>query len=228
MWPALSIDRESERWRLLGRDSKNDFVSVEGRIGDRAVSERHWKAPSEDASLVLGVSNGATVVWESRVLFELPIPWIPYYFEPAPRTASRFWRLDGDRRSPLADSHATLYCLPSGLIGTPALCSAFDGGTTRFFALDPDIEANGRLKALAAVPGWALLEDAGDRGWFSVSQGRDLVAFRPAQGEGILVAPSDGERPYQLAVGETVVAAVSSSGKGDRVRVYSLPKPSTR
>src|SRR4030095_2588281 len=78
-WPALSIDRESGRWRLLGRDSKNDFVSMEGRVGDRAVSERHWKATSEDASLALAVSNGATLVWESRFLFELPIPWIPYY-----------------------------------------------------------------------------------------------------------------------------------------------------
>jgi hypothetical protein len=42
--------------------------------------------------------------------------------------------------------------------------SAFDGATTRFFGLEPDTKANGRLTALAAVPEWALLEDAGDRG----------------------------------------------------------------
>jgi hypothetical protein len=168
----------------------------------------------------LAVSNGVALVLEERFFSEWPIPWVPFY-EPAPRTQSRLWALSGNERVELAGSRTELYCRPSMLLDQPAICSSFDGSTTRFFAVDP--AAHGRLTARAALPEWTFTEDGGDWGWSVISWRRRTAILHSTLVDAILLVPSDRDRPDALAVGETVLASVSSHGNQSTVRVYSLP-----
>jgi hypothetical protein len=105
----------------------------------------------------------------------------------------------------------------------PAICSAFDGGSTRFYAVDPAAGPNERLTALATVPGQVFVHDRSDRGWIVGWWERGPAAFEPARHEAIRLLPASGEWLSHLALGDTVLASVSSRGDRSTIRVYSMP-----
>jgi hypothetical protein len=51
---------------------------------------------------------------------------------------------------------------------------------------------------------------------------RRVTLFRPAMRQAIRVPATDGNRVAELASGDTVLAAVTSTGTGSVVRVYSM------
>jgi hypothetical protein len=98
------------------------------------------------------------------------------------------------------------------------ICAAFDGTRTHFFGVDPAAQVN----ALASVVGRVYLHGDTEQGWIVGWWDRQLTLFRPATRQAIRVPAADGNRVGHLAVGDTMVAAVSSNGGGSVVRVYAL------
>jgi hypothetical protein len=225
-WPALSIDRVSERWRLLGWDTSEGFGSAEGQVGDSRIFERHWKFPVDesDGGEALTASNGLAVVMDSHLVPGFWIPWSRWtsLLQLNPRAQTRFWTLDDAGRTEMAASRTDVDCRGSVNVDQPAICSAFDGSRTRFYAVSAAAGGE-RLTPLATAPGRIYVRDASDRGWIVGWWEYTPVALAPALREAIRVVPSDGERPFHLAVGETVIASVSPRGDRSTIRVYSMP-----
>jgi hypothetical protein len=113
-------------------------------------------------------------------------------------------------------------CGSSVLLDQPALCASFDGGSTRFFAVNP---ATRRLDSLATVRDQVFLRDSGDRDWLLGWWNHAPAAFQPRLREAIRVVPDEGDHPYQLAIGETVLASVSPRRGRSMIRVYPMPVP---
>jgi hypothetical protein len=99
------------------------------------------------------------------------------------------------------------------------ICAAFDGTRTHFFGVDP---AAAQVNALASVIGRVYLRGDTEQGWMVAWWDRRVTLFRPAMRQAIRVPATDGNRVADLAIGDTVLAAVTSTGTGSVVRVYSM------
>jgi hypothetical protein len=97
-----------------------------------------------------------------------------------------------------------------------ATCTAFDGSRTRFFDIDA---ATQQVQPLALVDGrFHPRADAGG-GWIDGWWDGRQALVHPATHCALQVAPHDGAEATRLAIGDTVVAAVSPDGDGSVISV---------
>jgi Zn-dependent protease with chaperone function len=224
-WGDLSIDRSSERWRLLGWDAAGNIASAEGRLGDDTVRQAHWNAPADSDDVdTLAVSGGVVFALESHPLHSFiesePLSrWVPF-LRPGFRMEPRLWRVGDSGRWVFATSRIDLTCRSSLSMDEPATCAAFDGTRTRFFTVDPRVQ---QLTALASIAGRFTLRGNSDRGWIAGWWDRAPALLRPATREAMRMPARAGERPYQLAIGDTAIGAASWNKSQSTVRVYSRP-----
>jgi hypothetical protein len=224
---SVSIDRSSNRWQLLGWNDAGDIVSVTGRIGEDATSEERWKSPGMAIQLQpFAVSDRNVLAIETRSSssrFTRALgPWAPL-IRPATGTESRLWTVGPESRFPFAMSHFVLDCRNTSL-DEPATCTAFDGMTTRFFALDSTTR---RLTALASMTGRFYVRGVAGCGWLAGWWDHALVLVRPSTREAIRV-PEDGRRgrgPDELAMADKMIGAVFSEPHGSTVQLFSIEPP---
>jgi hypothetical protein len=108
------------------------------------------------------------------------------------------------------------------IVDDPATCAAFDGARTRFFTVDPAAE---QPRPVASLDGRFYPHGTNDRGWVAGWWETSPVLVHSATGE-VLRPNADGGadvRPHQLAVGETVIAAIAWNGRSPMVRIYAKP-----
>jgi hypothetical protein len=220
----LSIDRSSARWRLVGWNGSNDIVSAEGQIGDKTIQHTQWESPADTHDLdALAVSRGVVIALETRRGYSGAdrmrlLPSMPFLW-PLPRTDSRLWSLSAEGAAIFTTSSTELTCHSSAAIDAPSTCAAFDGTRTRFFTVDAEKQ---RLTAHASVAGRIYVSDKNDRDWLVGWWDGTPMVLHAATGKAIQLPRQSGERPYQVAIGSTVMAGIFSNGNTSSVRIYSL------
>ncbi len=227
-WPLLSIDRPSQTWRLVGHGADGNFAGAEGRIGDSAVLHTKWKIPpgANDVE-ILAASRGAVLALENHSRPSLmqtsaiALMWVPF-LRPAFHLDSRLWTVSANQPPRFVDSDVDLSCRSSVMLDDPATCAAFDGARTRFFTVDPAAE---RPSPVASLDGRFYPHGNNDRGWVAGWWESSPVLVHSATGEVIRPHAGGGTdvRPYQLAVGETVIAAIAWNRDNAVVRIYTKP-----
>jgi hypothetical protein len=172
----------------------------------------------------LAVSRGVVLALETHLLHSLldsraVSTWLPF-IQPELRTESRLWGLGEAGRAAFATSRIDVTCRSSVLMDDPTTCAAFDGTRTRFFTVDPEAK---RLTAVASIAGRFSLRGNGDRDWVDGWWDGTPVVLHATTREAMRLPASRDERPYHLAIGDTVMAAVSWSRDASTVRVYPRP-----
>jgi Zn-dependent protease with chaperone function len=222
-WACVSVDRESRRWRMVGRRAGEDLASIEGQLEDDQQQPTEWRSPGADGGEleVLGVAGDRAVALERR-----PLPGLlsERYFsmwmlliQPQPRSEIHFWAFDKRGRTKLATSRFDPSCRLSSALDGPGLCAAFDGLRTRFFTVDPGSRS---LTNVAAVDGRFVLNGHSDRDWLNGWWDRGPALLRPTTHEALRVQETYGERLSQLAIGDAVIASISYRGRESIVRIY--------
>jgi hypothetical protein len=197
-------------------------VSAEGRLGDAAMRESEWHSPGESGGVnVLAVSRGAVLALESRSLsslLESTSVWMRMPFiVPDFHSESRLWSLGDRERSVFATSRVDLTCHSSVQMNGLGTCVAFDGTRTRFFTADP---ASKQLAALASIDGRFHVRGHVDDDWLAGWWDSTPVVLRARTREAIRMPAQTKESVYQLAVADTVVAAISWGRTTSLVRIY--------
>ena len=225
-WADLSIDRPSQKWRLLGRNADNDIVSAEGQIGTMGIRQSVWKRPNDAHNLqLLAVSGGNVVALDTRYGYSATqamqlLPTLPFLWSMR-RPESSLWRLTDRGAEAFATSNAELTCHSGSAIDKPSTCTAFDGTRTRFFAVDAKTQ---RLTAQASLTGRMYASNMGDDDWLSGWWDQAPVAVHPATRTSIQFTGQTGERPYQIAVGRSVVAGIFPKGRTSTIRIHSMTR----
>ena len=222
-WANLSVDRSSRRWRLLGNNGDGGIVRAEGEVGTPAIAQFSWKIPSGVHDLQpLAVSDGHLIAVErryhdsARIMRALPFPEL-WSFN---RATVLLWHLGNRGASTFAVSDADVSCHTSQAVAEPAVCAAFDGTRTRFFSLHPETQG---VIARTSIAGQMYLTGMDDRGWMTGWWDRTAMALHPATGQAIRLGNDAVDVPFQIAVGQSVVAGVFSDGGASVVRIHSMP-----
>jgi len=208
----LSLDRASQRWSLLGWGASGDIASATGLVGQDTVANLGWKRPEpEDVRVALvSASSSEVLALESTIK--------PGRFGTRRRAVSVLWSISDHGSSSWATTRLELQCSPLSTRGELALCLAFDGGTTRFFEVNP---VTRRLKALVSVSGRFLRSgDEGSSGWIAGSSNLGSVLLRTTARRAVAIDARDGSHADGLAIGDRVVGAVFSHEDGSTVRLY--------
>jgi hypothetical protein len=166
------------------------------------------------------MSNGNVIALESRHdhSFMRLFPLIPFVW-PAGRAESRLWSLNERGAAVFSTSKAELTCHSSSSIDELATCAAFDGTRTRFFEIDEDTY---RLTPHGSIDGRMYVSGMDDRDWLIGWWDQRPIVLHAATREAIQLPAHLDERPYQVAIGNQVVAGIFPRGRTSTVRIYSL------
>src|SRR5262249_14240424 len=189
-----------------------DIASATGLVGQDTVANLGWKRPEpEDVRVALvSASSSEVLALESTIK--------PGRFGTRRRAVSVLWSISDHGSSSWATTRLELQCGPLSTRGELALCLAFDGGTTRFFEVNP---VTRRLRALVSVKGRFFRSgDEGNFGWIAGSSTLGSVLLRPAGRAAVGVDARDGSHADGLAITDRMVGAVFSNGYGSIVRLY--------
>jgi hypothetical protein len=223
----VSVDRRAGTWRLFGSSEANDIVTASGSIRRSDVSETRWRQPGGDVRYIRGlaVANDRVLALESRfaaptstnhLLFTVTLLAQGGYDY---RTESRLWTIGDAGFSASAASRLNVQCEGHQLDEARATCTAYDGSSTGFFAVDP---ATLQLTPMASVDGRFYLRGDGGLGSFFGWWNSTPVLWRPDAREIVRVAPREQLRPDELAISETTLAASWSKGNESTVRLYPI------
>jgi len=220
----LSFDSASQAWHVAGWNG-DEVISVAGHIGSDDVREGNWDVSALDRVRPLAVSNGNLLALETKRFSRSSgtglMGSLTGFVLPAPRDATRLATLsDRGSGSSFTESRLDLTCASPAVEGADAMCAAFDGTRTRFFAIDAD---SGRFTPARSVIGHCTVYNDAGGGWVMGTWEREAILIRAASGEVLHVAASAREIPYEIAIGEKVVATVTSLEKRATVRIYSRP-----
>jgi hypothetical protein len=218
----LTVDRVSNRWRLVGWDSGNQIVRVRGVIGTPEMETAHWTPPKTDrhlGAMAVAVSEQHALVVETQYdyggLDMLSARMLAVMLNPG-GTVSRLWHIDDRGSRDLGLSQFTAACSPDA---APRLvCSAYDGTRTRIITLDP---VTGQRAAIGLMQGRFTVDEHPPEGWLTGWRDMTPVAVRLATGQ-IVTAPYD-HGLVGFAAADHWLATVTVDNERSRLRLYPLP-----
>jgi hypothetical protein len=218
----LTVDRVSNRWRLVGWDSGNQIVRVRGVIGTPEMETAHWTPPKTDrhlGAMAVAVSEQHALVVETQYdyggLDMLSARMLAVMLNPG-GTVSRLWHIDDRGSRDLGLSQFTAACAPDA---APRLvCSAYDGTRTRIITLDP---VTGQRAAIGLMQGRFTVDEHPPEGWLTGWRDMTPVAVRLATGQ-IVTAPYD-HGLVGFAAADHWLATVTVDNERSRLRLYPLP-----
>jgi Zn-dependent protease with chaperone function len=152
-WGRLSIAPHTQRWRVIGRDGRNQVVRAQGIIGSAEYDDVRWRM-DEGGRPFVGSGNAMLVTrtdWRASLLGRL-LPELAM----ATSTRSSFdvsmWRVRTGAPALMTRSSADVDCLEPPVDLEPAVCFAFDGIATRIWTISADDK---RVAPMGVLPGYA-------------------------------------------------------------------------
>ncbi len=217
---SVSVDRASRQWRLVGLDQAGRIASAEGHLGDSIVARTAWESPAGDGYIrPIAAARGAVLALESRSVFSpmenifVRTPFLPSHF----RLETRLWNLAGRDAALVATSRADVECVGSATMNEPAVCGGFDGTSTRFFSIAAGL---GQLEPLTSMDGRFHVRGQIENGWLAGWMNSVPVLLHGATAEVLRMPDASTDRVYQLAMGDTVFAALAWGSETSTLRIY--------
>ena len=224
---ALTFDRDSQRWRLIGWDRNRGMFRAEGIVGESKIDELRWAVddtnePSISAFTTVG--SDALVVearYDIGLLKELISPqwsWMMLLMQP-PDQESHYWRVSASGRTKLGESRFGADCYVGVLASDAFVCSVYDGTRTRFISLD----ASGNVGGLGWLPGRFVSDRNAAPDWIMGWAETTPVAIRVSARQALTLGRHAGVVGH-LAVAGDRLAAVTYGRNGPTVRTYAVDR----
>jgi Zn-dependent protease with chaperone function len=226
---AVTVDRSTSRWAVLGTGAGNAIVRIEGGFNEGAADvETRWPAAagdSTDRGWVQPVAASRTDVLMRRsryqtgpfrygyVVASLLAPLTPAW------TESEFWIDGSDGQRTLGTSGLNVTCLARDANGQP-VCSAFAGDRTTLFALDL---AGARLAATATIAGRFTGDTGDDAGWIAGRWEGNALALRAGGARAWRIRTGDAEWIPDVAANDHAIAFIGTTGTRSIIRTYRAP-----
>src|SRR5204863_229984 len=166
--PALSVDRATGRWALLGWERDDAILRIEGALDDNSIVEKRWPvAQDRDGYIAAMTARGPLALvletkYERGVLARaIPWQWTWAQLLLPTRVTSRYAVLAEHGRHASANSKLDLHCAADMIPGA-LTCTAYDGSRTQVMTISSttaQVEGIGCIEGRfvaepIAVPGW--------------------------------------------------------------------------
>jgi Zn-dependent protease with chaperone function len=224
--PHLSADAATHRWQIVGSTPDSTVVRVEGVIGSTAAEERRWPSPAGRRGWVAAIDASGDEAFAVETNYDRGLlsraglwRWVTLFGLPTPE--SRLWVLGADGATSLEMSRMDPRC-GGALRDRRPVCAAFDGGRTRFFAVDL---AARRLVPVTSLPGRVLSVASSGSGWMSGWYHDGPIALQLETGDAVRVATREGGRTVRLAASDRAICAVEWNGGRSIARILPLESP---
>jgi hypothetical protein len=190
-------------WIVFGRDDSGQLLRMAGTVGASDFTTLTWPAPAD---------AGDIDAWAATVAGTVAVQ-----NHTDGRTFARIW-IAPRSGNPIATVMPNTTCAVDVAIDRRLLCAMQAGTATRIFAVDGD---TGAWTALASIDGAFRPGEQTASGWLTGSWRGTPAALRLATRDLVVAGPAiDDEAPSLLTVSQTMIATVSSSAGGSRVRVF--------
>jgi Zn-dependent protease with chaperone function len=227
--PALSLDRATGRWDLLGWEGDESILRVEGMVGGSTVEEKRWPVAQErDGYIAAFTASGPDALvlemrYERGVLARaLPWQWTWAHLLLPTRAVSRYATLNEHGRRTFAESKLDVDCVADVMSDGALACTAYDGSRTRIVTISP---TTGQVDGVGLIDGRFVTDERAVRGWLTGWTGGRPAAIRLPLGEAFRM-PTEARIIRLMPVAEDRLAALVIHDNRFSVRVYPL-SPST-
>jgi len=217
----LAVDAASQRWSLVGWNHDRAIVEASGTIGSGSFAQHIFDAPRTPGTVLQPIAAG------KRRLLAMQREWqnAPFgattlgrLLHTRARTRSTLSLLDGRERTPWMTSHLDVQCEAFGFQTGAAICSAFDGDTTRLVMVNV---LSGQRDAMGALDGrFFHSQDAGE-GWIAGWSRQGALLIQPHTRTAIRIGSEEMDSVDYLTIAGATIGALTRGPDGSRVRLYA-------
>ena len=222
--PALSIDRATGRWSLLGWDDDDSLMRVQGALGTTDVDEMHWPISQDHDGYVAALTSLGPDALVLKTRYDRgglrkAMPWSIAYMLLPISSVSVFVTANKLGEETTRESKLDVDCAVDVMADGALACTAYDGSRTRIVKISP---TSGHAEAVTSVDGHFRTDQHSVRGWLTGWIGARPVAIRLATGDAF--HPSRTAGTVRLVpIAHDRIASLEMTGDHQTVRVYRLP-----
>jgi Zn-dependent protease with chaperone function len=222
---SLAYHAATNEWVLVGRDADGRVVRASGVVGAGTFTKSTWSGTTSRGSWIDAVAtHGTTALVVERhydVSLTARLPMWAVMLGPIVRAQieTRVRRVDGESGIDVGLSLLDNDCGASSS-DDRVVCAAFDGTRTHLVSIDA---ATARLTPVVTLDGRFWSSQDANYGWMSGWWESRPAAIRLGTREIVRPPRHDREFVALIAATDTVIATVSPTDEGSRVRVYPLP-----
>jgi Zn-dependent protease with chaperone function len=220
---ALSVDRATGRWALLGWAGEDAILRVEGALDDNTIVERRWPvAQGRDGYIAAMTATGPLALvletkYERGVLARaVPWRWTWAQLLLPTRVTSRYTVLAEHGRQTSENSKLDLNCA-AGVMPGALTCTAYDGSRTQVMIIS---SSTAQVEGIGFIEGHFVADPIAVRGWLN-----GWVAGRPVAihlgARAVFEMPRTARILRLLPLAGDRLAALMVAGRGVAVNVYA-------
>jgi Zn-dependent protease with chaperone function len=221
---SIAYHATTNEWILVGRDAGGRVVRATGVVGAAGFTKSTWSGATSRGSWIDAVvTHGATALvverhYETSLSARLPMWAVMLGPIVRSRSETRVRRVDGESGSDVGLSLLDNDCGAS-TSDDRIVCAAFDGTRTHLVAIDA---ATATLTPVVTLDGRFWSSQDANYGWMAGWWESGPAAIRLATRD-VVRPPRTSDFVSLIAATDKVIATVSPTDEGSRVRVYRLP-----